>query len=210
MMKHVDINLGSVNEVVGGDPLTPRIVQYKGKRYCIRLEDTYWAVLEAEAKARGIKLNQVVHEYYTHPDGEGNRTAFLRRHTVAWLAESLTQSQERLAMEGSEVRCVLSATPEPAFLFSEDMSVSRHNRYFRAWLAKQVGKLDEELLEKMRVSFRSSIRVLMDRIKESGGITRNESAAILLPGYALTIRVNVVSIQNYQGHPAYLSIIIPS
>ena len=206
-MIHIEINT-EVIKASSNDELTPKIVQYKGKRYCIRLEDMYWAVLEAEAKARGCKLNEIVHEYYTHPDAELNKTAFLRRHTVEWLAQSLSERQDELELDQGEVLCVLRATLRPAFIFSEDLSISQHNQSFRDWLGGETNIYDQERLDKLRVSFRASSRVLMQRITQKGGFVRAEPAAVLIPGFALAVKLDIVSVRNYGGKSAYLCKVI--
>lgn len=206
-MTHIEIDTDII-KASSGEELTSKIVQYQGKRYCIRLEDMYWAVLEAEAKSRGCKLNEIVHEYYTHPDAESNRTAYLRRHTVEWLALSLSDRQAEMEMDQAEVKCILRATLRPAFIFSEDMSICQHNQSFRDWLGQQTNVYDQEKLDKLRVSFRASSRILMDRIKQKGGLVRAEPAAVLIPGYALAVKVDIVAIENFGGQRANLCKII--
>lgn len=206
-MTHIDINTDQIKASCG-DELSPRIVQYQGKRYCIRLEDTYWAVLEAEAKARSLKLNAIVHEFYEHPDAESNKTAFLRRHTVEWLAQTLAEKQNQAELGHGEIKSVLRATLRPAFIFSEALSISRHNQAFRDWIGGQTQIYDQERLEKLRISFRASMRVLIERLSQSSGLIRNEQAAVLIPGFALAIKTDIVALKNYDGAPAYLCKIV--
>ena len=66
-MIHIDINT-DVIKANCDDDLTSKIIQYQGKRYCIRLEAMYWEILEAEAKSKGYKLNQIVHENFVGHD----------------------------------------------------------------------------------------------------------------------------------------------
>lgn len=202
-MTHIDIDIDKI-QANGDDELISRIVQYQGKRYCIRLEDMYWAVLEAEAKSRGCKLNAIVYEFYTHPDAEPNKTAYLRRHTVEWLARSLDEHQNETELNQGELKSVLRVTLRPAFIFSEDLSISRHNQPFRDWLGAQTGIYNQEKLDKLRISFRASVRVLMDRISQNNGLVRNEPAAVLIPGFAIAIKIDIVAVKNYNGSPAYL------
>ena len=202
-MIHIDINT-DVIKANCDDDLTPKIIQYQGKRYCIRLEAMYWEILEAEAKSKGYKLNQIVHENYTHPDAESNKTAYLRRHTVEWLAKSLADRQNQMDLNLSEINCILQTTHRAAFIFTENFSISRHNQSFRDWISKQTNVTKIDAIDKLRVSFRASSRVLIERINKNGGMVHSEPIAILLPGFALTAKIDVIKIKNYAGEPAYL------
>jgi len=187
--------------------LNPRIIQYHGKRYSLRLEDNFWAVLEAEAQARDCRLNQLVHEYFNHPGAGDNKTAFLRRRAVEWLSENLINAQNQLQMERSEIGCILKASSQPAILFTDDFQISRYNKAFRKWLLRQIEDCDETLLRKLRVNFRSSFNSLNLRIAENNGMVADEQAAVLIPGYAIPVKMNTIRIKNYLGKPAFMGII---
>lgn len=104
----------------------------------------------------------------------------------------------------SEINCILQTTHRAAFIFTENFSISRHNQSFRDWISKQTNITKIDAIDKLRVSFRASSRVLIERINKNGGMVHSEPIAILLPGFALTAKIDVIKIKNYAGEPAYL------
>jgi len=182
------------------DALTPRIIQFKGRRSCIRLEDIYWDVLEDEARTRECKFNELVHQYYHDPKGEKNKTAYLRRQAVDWLSKKVKRANELLHLQSSELRAVLRATVQPAIVFSEQQSVSRYNQAFRDWLDDNTHTMSPHPdYAKLRISFRRSYEVLMDLLETGRGSAISEQVTVLLPGYVFPIRMNIVKIHKKPG-----------
>ena len=58
------------------DPkLVHRVVQYRGRRYSLKLDQASWAALEQAAARRRMRLNQLVDELSTATNHEGNFSA---------------------------------------------------------------------------------------------------------------------------------------
>ena len=189
-----------VNIEIEFDVLTPRIIQYQGRRSCIRLEDIYWEVLEDEARTRQCKFNELVHQYYHDPRGERNKTAYLRCQAVDWLSKKVKRANDKLHLHSSELRAVLRATVQPAILFSGEQSVSRYNQAFRAWLDSNVHAMSPHPdYTKLRISFRRSFDVLMELLETGRGSAISEQVTVLLPGYVFPIRMNIVKIHKQPG-----------
>ena len=199
----------SGDNITAFDTLTPRIIQFQGKRSCIRLEDVYWDILEDAARKKKVKFNELVHAYYHDPRGERNKTAFLRCQAVEWLSHQVETANEQLHLKNTELQSILKVTVQPAFVFSKLQSVSRHNQSFNDWIKEHAGPRAAELdHSKLRVSFRRSYSALMDLLSENGGSILNEQVTILMPGYVFPIRINIVKLDsNNQDDQLFLGII---
>ncbi len=188
----------SAKDLTAEDKITPRIIQYQGKRICVRLEEIYWEVFEQEALARQCKFNELVHNFYNDPRGESNKTAFLRRKAVTLLSRQITAANERLYLRNSELKSVLRATVQPAIVFSEFQNVSRYNRAFRGWLLEKTTESKYPVeIEKMRISFRRSYNCLLENMQNGRGTAMKEQLSVLLPGYVLTAQMNIVEIHKH-------------
>jgi|GEM_PF-3458799 len=187
-----------VQNISNVEQLKPRIVQFKGERCCIRLEDEYWEVFEAEAKSKNRKFNELVHSYYNDPRGVQNKTAFMRRHAVRWLKRQVEHANKQLQLENSEIQSVLNVANEPAIIFSECQTISRYNEKFLSWLSDQISPADKKNIDynTLRLSFRRSYNVLTGMIEENGGSVLGEQVAVLLPGYVFPVRMNVMRIHG--------------
>lgn len=199
------------SKVAAFDTLTPRIIQYQGKRSCIRLEDVYWNILEDAARARKVKFNELVHSFYHDPRGERNKTAFLRCQAVEWLSGQVDAAHEQLHLKNSELHSILKVTIQPAFVFSKMQSVSRHNQGFKDWIKDHVGARAATIDQsKLRVSFRRSYSALMNLLDECGGSILNEQVTILMPGFVFPIRINLVKLDgDNEDDQLFLGIINP-
>jgi len=178
--------------------MTPRIVQFNGKRLCIRLEDIFWNVFEEIAEAQNCKLNEIIHAYYLDPKAEKNKTAYLRIKAIEWLSNRVSFYHEKVSLNHDEVHAVLKTANQPAIIFSENQNVSACNEKFREWLSKNLGLKPTEInLAKMRISFRRSYSVLVSKLSESGGALKNEQVSVLLPGYAMSVYVNLSELSAF-------------
>lgn len=197
--------------VTAFDTLTPRIIQFQGKRSCIRLEDVYWNILEDAARAKKLKFNELVHAYYHDPRGERNKTAYLRCQAVEWLSHQVEVANQQLHLKNTELQSILKVTVQPAFVFSKLQSVSRHNQSFNDWIKEHIGPRADALdHSKLRVSFRRSYSALMDLLSENNGSVLNEQVTILMPGFVFPIRINIVKLDtNGQDDQLFLGIINP-
>lgn len=199
------------DSVTAFDTLTPRIIQFQGKRSCIRLEDVYWNILEDAARDKKLKFNELVHTFYHDPRGERNKTAYLRCQAVEWLSNQVEAANEQLHLKNSELHSILKVTVQPAFVFSKMQSVSRHNQGFNDWIKEHIGPRAATMDQsKLRVSFRRSYSALMDLLDENSGSILNEQVTILMPGYVFPIRINLVKLDaSEDDDQLFLGIINP-
>lgn len=189
-----------------GQKLTNKIVQHNRKRICVRLEQIYWDVFEEMAQEKNVRLNELIHAYYADPDEKNNRTARLRFIAVEWLAKKKSFYHDQVALSHAEVSAILKSTAQPAIIFTEDQSVTACNEKFYDWLAKNIGVSRDKInLEKMRISFRRSYQVLLQKMAEEGNSLTREQVSVLLPGYALSVSVNLTMLSKFnEGQKAFL------
>ena len=189
-------NAGSCRQLSGfSQETSPRIIQYQGKRYNIRLETIYWETLEKMSVQKGCKINELVHNLCQDENCGKNKTAFLRTSATNWLSQSLDRANEQLTLKNTEIGAVLRATSLPALIFSDKQSVSRYNSAFKNWLVENASDIVD--YSKIRISFKRSFAVLLQRLKEGNGSVKSERAAILLPGFVFPVSINLVNLSDY-------------
>lgn len=184
-----------------------RIVQHNRKRICVRLEQIYWDVFEEIAREKNCRLNELIHAYYSDPDGQNNKTAKLRYIAIDWLSKKKSFYHEQISLSHDEVSAILKSTSQPTIMFTEDQSVTACNEKFYDWLAKNIGIRHEEIcLEKLRISFRRSYQVLLKKFEDEGNSLSREQVSLLLPGYAMSVFVNLTMLNKINdGHKAFLA-----
>ncbi len=188
------------------DPVKPRVIQYQGKRYGIRMEDSFWSILEDEAKVKGCRLNELVHECYNSKEANGNKTSYLRQHAIEWLASELSQARRRLHLNQSEALNVLRMTRRPALLIDKNLNAAHINKRFENWLLLAVKRIDEQIIGNTRVSFQASQRILNLRLTEGEGMLLAEPAAILLPGLVIPLKLDLTLFSGMDGSNSYLAV----
>ena len=115
-----------------------------------------------------------------------------RMNNIDWLSKKNSFYHEQMSLSHDEVSAVLRSTTQPAIIFTEDQSVTICNVKFYEWLAKNIGVPQEEIgLSTLRVSFRRSYRVLLEKFEKHGNSLAREQVSILLPGYAMSVFVNL-------------------
>lgn len=186
--------------------LTNKIVQHNRKRICVRLEQIYWDVFEEIAREKNCRLNELIHAYYSDPDEKNNKTARLRYIAIEWLSKKKTFYHDQVALSHDEVSAILRSTSQPAIMFTEDQSVTACNDKFYDWLSKNIGVHRKDIdLEKMRISFRRSYQVLLQKFAEEGNSLAREQVSVLLPGYALSVTINLTLLNKInKGQKAFL------
>lgn len=193
---HPDMDDIETNTNPQKERLTNKIVQHNRKRICVRLEQIYWDVFEEIAREKNCRLNELIHAYYSEP-GENNKTARLRYIAIDWLSQKKTFYHDQATLSHDEVSAILRSTSQPAILFTEDQSVTACNEKFYEWLIRNIGVNRNDInLEKLRISFRRSYQVLLQKFADEGNSLTNEQVSVLLPGYALAVTSNITMLDK--------------
>lgn len=122
------------------DPrLIHRVVQYKGRRYSLKLDYSSWAALEQAAVRRSIRLNQLVDELAVATNHEGNFSATVRAQCLAELKTQITEledkvRQQSMSGQGASASLIADASPAPCFVVNGQNAVLKANAAAQKWL----------------------------------------------------------------------------
>ncbi len=116
----------------------PRIVQFRNRRYSVRLEPIYWRALERLAEHRNMRLGRFIAQLAEDFNG-GNFSSYLRVHCMLEAERSLAQTH--LSPAYGTLLDVVRGCPSPGLVLSRYRSIIAHNQAFAEWL----GPLDQPL-----------------------------------------------------------------
>jgi predicted DNA-binding ribbon-helix-helix protein len=108
----------------------PRIVQYKKKRFALRLEAAFWRQLEAVARKRGVRTGQLVAELDQANRGV-NLSSFIRGFCMVEADRDMTR--QRLASGSFDLLDILRGAPAPAILLAHDRVILDANQALIDW-----------------------------------------------------------------------------
>lgn len=116
---------------VGDQSPKPRIVQYRHRRYSIRLEPVFWHALERLAERRQMRLGHLVAEL-AGEHGHGNFASHLR--AVCMIEADLALAQASLRPTRRGLVDLVTACYAPGLLLSRYRTIVAHNDGFLDWL----------------------------------------------------------------------------
>ena len=128
-----------------------RVLQRKGRRMAIRLEDIYWDQLLDLAKTDGISLNELVFRIAGDLDKSTNRTSALR----AFCLHRLRQEMALATMTSGSIdlAAIITACPLPVMVLTPERRIAAYNPAFAAQIlspanrtAKDEGKSSLRLI----------------------------------------------------------------
>jgi len=107
-----------------------KVLQSKGQRVSIRLEDIFWEQLEKLAEDEHLPLSKFVHTLVHSLDPKLNRTAFLRCYCLRKLQENLSLLNTD-ATSGTDLGSIITACPTPVFILGSDRKIVAYNPAFK-------------------------------------------------------------------------------
>ncbi len=114
---------------------TPRIVQYKKKRYALRLENIFWQELEYLARRRRMRLGQLIAELDDAHDGP-NLSSFVRGFCM--VEAERDASRFRLESGSFDLLDILRGSPAPALLLTHERVIIDANQALIEWVGEAV------------------------------------------------------------------------
>lgn len=130
-----------------------RIIQCKGRRYSLKLDQDVWQILEQAALRRGIRINHLIDGLANAcPDG-GNLSAALRAYSIDELKRQLQVLQDKLrdqamhAGQGVSAAVIADACPAPCFLVNAASVVLKANSAAQKWLGLDETSLRDRPLD---------------------------------------------------------------
>lgn len=133
----------------------PRIVQYRNKRYSVRLEPIYWQTLEVLADRERIRLGRFVAELAENYEGP-NFSSYLR--VFCMLEGEQALARETLGPTHHGLLDVVTNCPNPGLILSRYRTVIAYNSAFGEWLGPaDVAVVGAELTTLVQVRTRRSL-----------------------------------------------------
>jgi predicted DNA-binding ribbon-helix-helix protein len=130
-----------------------RIIQCRGRRYSLKLDQDVWQILEEAALRRGIRINHLIDGLANVcPDG-GNLSAALRAYSIDELKRQMQVLQDQLrdqAMnvgQGVSAAVIADSCPAPCFLVNAASVVLKANAAAQKWLGLDEAALRDRPLD---------------------------------------------------------------
>ena len=109
----------------------PRIVQYRNRRYSIRLEPVFWRSLESLAGQRQMRLGQFIAELADGYNGN-NFASHLR--VLCMVEGERALADASLGPTRENVLDLVAGCPSPGLVLSRYRTIVAHNASFLDWL----------------------------------------------------------------------------
>ncbi len=182
----------------GNQAPKPRIVQYRNKRYSVRLEPIYWQTLEILADRNRLRLGRFVAELAERYEGP-NFSSYLR--VFCMLEGEQALARETLGPTHHGLLDVVTNCPNPGLILSRYRTVIAYNNTFGEWLGPtDVAVIGAELTNLVQVRTRRSLtEVWQDLV---GGREAKAEAKLLYvaPGRVNAAQATILALrsQTYQ------------
>jgi predicted DNA-binding ribbon-helix-helix protein len=156
----------------------PRIVQFRKRRYSVRLEPIFWQTLETLAKRRGMRVGKFV-GLLAEDFGGKNFASHLR--VLCMLEGERALAQANLAASRNSLLSLLLSAYGPGLLLSGHRTVVAYNAGFQDWLGREFRPSPgDDLTEVLQVRTRRPL---------------NELWLDLVAGKALSVEINVLHVR---------------
>lgn len=172
----------------------PRIVQYRNKRYSVRLEPIYWQTLEVLADRQRMRLGRFVATLAEGYDGQ-NFSSYLR--VFCMLEGEQALAREALGPTHHGLLDVVTNCPNPGIILSRYRTVIAYNSAFGEWLGPaDVAVVGAELTTLVQVRTRQSLtEVWQDLV--SGREPRAEAKLLYVaPGRVNAAQATILALRS--------------
>ncbi len=116
---------------VGIQTPKPRILQYRNRRYSIRLEPVFWQALESLSEREGKRLGRFIAELAARYTGN-NFASHLR--VISMVESERALAQASLPPTQDNILGVVRACASPGLVLSRYRTILAHNEGFLEWL----------------------------------------------------------------------------
>ncbi len=155
----------------GGDAATltqttMRVLQRKGRRMAIRLENIYWDQLVDLAETDGISLNELVFKIVGDLDKSTNRTSALRAFCLHRLRQEMALSEMRSG--GVDLAAIITACPLPVMVLTHERRIAAYNPAFATTiLAPRDRGEDDEGKSSLRLIFTQPFNQIIRQVHDN-------------------------------------------
>lgn len=176
----------------------PRIVQYRNKRYSVRLEPIYWQTLEVLADRRRVRLGRFVAELADNYEGP-NFSSYLR--VFCMLEGEQALARETLGPTHHGLLDVVTNCPNPGLILSRYRTVIAYNQAFGAWLGPaDVAVIGAELTTLVQVRTRRSLNDVWQDLVSGREPKADAKLLYVAPGRVNAAQATILALrsQTYQ------------
>lgn len=194
-----------------------RIVQYRGKRFSLKLDDIVWHSLAEIAAASGMRLNHLVAQIAEGAIGESSITGAIRSFCLRYALERVRSLERELADRslvgrGVALGIIAEAIPTPCFLVSQDHLIQRANAAAQTWLGiREPGLIGKSLEHYFSIKASLTLPEMVGRFRRGEAMSLPAQILYLRPGRVLTARAQLCpgAIED-SGELIYLLLIEPT
>ncbi len=182
------------------DPAVPRfrILKRGDWQRALRLEEIFWSILEAAAKANALKLTDYVRGILDGKDGTRNQSSELRVAAATWLKERLEDRERRLRQAGPAQ--FLKGVPVPGFIISGSRGLVAYNAEFVNFVRQSADKHDVPRVSEARLTLDLQIDQIIETLREGTRSTLDRRFELALNAQRLRGRVRVSLVPGSEGY----------
>ena len=176
----------------------PRIVQYRNKRYSVRLEPIYWQTLEVLADRRRMRLGRFVAELAENYEGP-NFSSYLR--VFCMLEGEQALARETLGPTHHGLLDVVINCPNPGLILSRYRTVIAYNTSFGDWLGPaDIAVIGAELTTLIQVRTRRSLNDVWQDLISGREPKADAKLLYVAPGRVNAAQATILALrsQTYQ------------
>lgn len=191
-----------------------RIVQHRGRRYSIKLEEPVWRTLDSIAEGLGVRLNQLIGQVAGGLSENTSLTAALRAFCLEQSLERIAVLQQdlddrALVSRGVPIASIVEACPAPCLLVRVPDEIVRINEAARTWFgADGEALIGKSLSHYLQVRSKPKLSEIL--ASYAGGDTRIHVVRVvyLRPGRLVMARASICpALVGVQQDPLYLVMI---
>jgi predicted DNA-binding ribbon-helix-helix protein len=181
----------------------PRIVQYRNKRYSVRLEPIYWQTLEVLADRQRMRLGRFVAELANSYDGP-NFSSFLR--VFCMLEGEQALARETLGPTHHGLLDVVTNCPNPGLILSRYRTVIAYNNAFGEWLGPaNIAVIGAELTTLVQVRTRRSLNDVWQDLVSGREPRADAKLLYVAPGRVNAAQATILALRS-QAHQEFYAV----
>jgi predicted DNA-binding ribbon-helix-helix protein len=191
-----------------------RIVQHRGRRYSIKLEEAVWHTLDVIADGLGVRLNQLIGQVAGGLSDNSSLTAALRLFCLEQSLERIAVlerdlNNRSLVSSGVPLASIIEACPSPCLLVRAPDEILRINEPGRAWFGTDgealVGK---SLSHYLQIRCKPKLAEVLDAYANGDTTTYPARVVYLRPGRLVMAKASLCpALVSTDGLPVYLLMI---
>ncbi len=192
---------GQDRDAVAAPVPKPRVVQYRGRRYSIRLETVFWKFLEDLAARHGVRLGRYIAGLAAAYRGN-NLSSYLR--VVCMLEAERSVAEAALDPNRDSVLALVRDCPSPGVVVSRSRTILGYNTAFAHWLAPGPRVLaGSDLTEVLQVrTARFLNEVWSDMVAGRQGTVKAHVLRVS-PGRVSAAQATIVPLRSHLGDGFY-------